>query len=62
MTTDAGHRKCILDTHVHIFPDKVATAALSVLQEKSCAEPRVDGTALGLLAAMKQNGVTRSVA
>lgn len=61
MTTDVGHRRCIFDTHLHIFPDKVAAAALPALQEKSSVEPRVDGTLQGLLAAMKQNGVTRSV-
>lgn len=61
MTTDVGHRRCIFDTHLHIFPDKVAAAALPALQEKSSVEPRVDGRLQGLLAAMKQNGVTRSV-
>jgi uncharacterized protein len=61
VTTAAGQRKHILDLHVHIFPDKVAAAALPGLVERSGVEPRFDGTLQGLLATMERNGVTRSV-
>jgi hypothetical protein len=61
VTAADRHRRRILDTHVHIFPDKVAAAALPALQEESGVEARFDGTLRGPLAAIKQTGVTRSV-
>jgi uncharacterized protein len=61
VTTAAGRRRHILDTHVHVFPDKVAAAALPGLAERAGMEPRFDGTLRGLLAAMERTGVARSV-
>ena len=51
----------IIDLHSHIFPDKIAHAAVAKLRDNSHTHPFTDGTLAGLAAAMKQAGVDRSV-
>lgn len=50
----------IIDSHTHVWPDKVAKAALG--KPSGDLQRKGDGTVDGLLAAMDRAGVTRSVA
>ncbi|MBQ8228266.1 MAG: amidohydrolase family protein [Clostridia bacterium] len=50
-----------IDFHTHIFPDKIANAAISELSQRCGSEPFADGTLNGLLASMKNGGVDISV-
>jgi predicted TIM-barrel fold metal-dependent hydrolase len=51
----------IIDFHTHIFPDALAARALATLAARAQVPPRTDGTAAGLLAAMRPAGVARAV-
>ncbi len=57
----ALHKK-IVDFHVHIFPDDIASRALSTLLISYQVEAITDGTVSGLLAHMETSGVGWSVA
>lgn len=51
----------IIDFHTHTFPDKIAPAAISSLEQKAHALSYSDGTRAGLLRAMKKADVSRAV-
>jgi predicted TIM-barrel fold metal-dependent hydrolase len=52
----------IIDYHTHIFPDKVAKAALDALSADSGSyQPRTDGTLNGLLDSMQKANISSSV-
>ena len=51
----------IIDFHTHVFPEKIAAAALDKLSHVAHTPPRLDGTALGLAASMERAGVDLSV-
>ncbi len=51
----------IIDFHTHTFPDKIAPAAISSLEQKAHALSYSDGTRAGLLRAMKKADVSRVV-
>ncbi len=51
----------LIDFHTHIFPDKIAKAALSELSMRSGCKPHSDGTLLGLIDSMKAGGIDLSV-
>ena len=51
----------IIDFHAHIFPEKIASAALQKLSSVIHLEPSHNGTAEGLLASMDKAGVDVSV-
>ncbi len=52
----------IIDFHTHLFPDDLAPRVLEQLsQYTSEGSSATDGTAAGLKASMRQNGISRSV-
>lgn len=51
----------IIDFHTHIFPDKIAAAAVGKLQEAGQIPAWCDGTAAGLLSSMEEALITHSV-
>lgn len=51
----------IIDFHTHIFPDRIAAAAISELSLSGECEPFTDGTLNGLKKSMKESGVDYSV-
>lgn len=51
----------IVDSHTHIFPDKVAAKALSKLSSVIHLEPSMDGTINGLKESMERGGVGISI-
>ena len=51
----------IIDFHAHTFPDKIAAAAVSKLEQKAHARSHSDGTRSGLLRAMAEAGVGYAV-
>lgn len=51
----------IIDFHTHIFPDKIASRAISGMQAVSRAAAFCDGTLTGLQASMKEAGIQYSV-
>ena len=51
----------IIDFHAHTFPDKIASAAVSKLEQKAHAVSHSDGTREGLLRAMKKADISRAV-
>ena len=51
----------LIDFHTHIFPDKIASAAVSALAASSGNTPYSDGTRAGLLAAMARGGADIAV-
>ena len=51
----------IVDFHAHIFPDKIAAAAVDKLKRASRTQPFSDGTAAGLRASMARAGVDYTV-
>ena len=51
----------IIDFHAHTFPDKIAYAAVSKLEQKAHALSHSDGTREGLLRAMKKADIARAV-
>lgn len=51
----------IIDFHTHIFPPKIAAAALEKLKGFSHIEPDTDGTLPSLRATMKKNKIDMSV-
>ena len=51
----------IIDFHTHIFPEKIASRAISGMQAVSHAAAFCDGTLAGLQASMKNAGVAYSV-
>ena len=51
----------MIDFHTHTFPDRIAAAAVSKLEQKAHAVSFSDGTAAGLIASMKRAGIDRSV-
>lgn len=51
----------IIDFHTHIFPDKIAGAAVSKLESSAGVKAYTDGTLEGLLTSMKKAGIDCSV-
>lgn len=51
----------IIDFHAHTFPDKIASAAVSKLEQKAHARSYSDGTRDGLLRSMHAAGVDHAV-
>ena len=51
----------IIDFHTHIFPDKIASAALASLSDIIHLEPSMNGTIDGIRASMEKSGVDLSV-
>ncbi len=51
----------IIDFHTHVFPDKIAAAAVASLAEKSHTRYFTDGTLTGLCSSMEKAGVSYSV-
>lgn len=51
----------IIDFHTHIFPDKIAEAAIFSMSERSNLKPDTDGTVSGLLKSMESSGIDFSV-
>lgn len=51
----------VIDFHTHVFPDKIASAAVGKLQEAGQIPACCDGTAAGLRNSMEKAGVTCSV-
>ena len=51
----------LIDFHTHIFPDKIASGAVSALARSSGNRPYADGTRAGLLAAMAAGGADIAV-
>lgn len=51
----------IIDVHTHIFPDDLAARAIRQLAGKSGETAFLDGTAAGLRASMRANGIAFSV-
>lgn len=51
----------IIDFHAHTFPDKIAAAAVSKLEQKAHALSHSDGTRDGLLRAMRRAEIGRAV-
>lgn len=51
----------IIDIHTHTFPEKIAERTLQKLAGAAKSNPVVDGTAKGLQASMKKNGVDYSI-
>lgn len=50
-----------IDFHTHIFPDKIAAAAINELSQRCGNLPFTNGTLDGLLASMKSGGIDLSV-
>ena len=51
----------IIDFHTHIFPDRIAAAAVAKLQAASHTRPFSDGTGAGLKQSMTEAGISASV-
>ncbi len=51
----------IIDFHAHTFPDKIAAAAVSKLEQKAHARSHSDGTREGLLRCMRSAGIDHAV-
>jgi len=51
----------LIDFHTHVFPDKIANAAIASLEERSGIKACTDGTISGLLSIMDREGVDISV-
>jgi predicted TIM-barrel fold metal-dependent hydrolase len=51
----------IIDFHTHCFPDALAERAIGALTARSKLKPEYDGTADGLTACMRKNGIGRAV-
>ena len=51
----------MIDFHTHIFPDRIASRAISGMQASSHAAAFADGTLAGLQTSMAKAGVTHSV-
>lgn len=51
----------MIDFHAHTFPDKIAPAAVSKLEQKAHARSFSDGTRDGLLRSMKAAGIGHAV-
>ncbi len=51
----------IIDFHTHIFPDKLAAAAIPKLEKAGGITAHTNGTRQGLLDSMAQAGVDKSV-
>lgn len=51
----------VIDFHTHIFPDKIAAAAVGKLQQAGQIPAHCDGTAAALLASMRSADITHSV-
>lgn len=50
----------IIDIHTHVFPDALASRAVTVLAERSHVSPYTDGTCAGLLESMRRAGISKS--
>ena len=51
----------IIDVHTHIFPDNIATRAVSTLAKAANIDPNTDGTATDTLRVMDDAGVDKAV-
>ena len=51
----------IVDFHTHVFPDRIAAAAVHKLKDASHTQSFTDGTLSGLRASMAQAGIDYSV-
>ncbi len=51
----------VIDFHTHVFPEKLVASAVKSLEEKSGVPAKTNGCINGLLASMKEAGVSRSI-
>lgn len=51
----------IIDVHTHIYPDKIASRAVSTLEKRAHVTAKTNGMRDGLLASMKEAGVDYSL-
>ncbi len=51
----------VIDFHTHVFPEKLVASAVKTLEEKSGVPAKTNGCIDGLLASMKEAGVSRSI-
>jgi predicted TIM-barrel fold metal-dependent hydrolase len=51
----------IIDMHAHVFPDRIAIAAVPTVSQSAGIDPTYDGTLEGLRTLMRRTGVSRSV-
>lgn len=51
----------VIDFHTHVFPEKLVASAVKSLEEKSGVPAKTNGCIDGLLASMKEAGVSRSI-
>ena len=51
----------VIDFHTHVFPEKLVASAVRTLEEKSGVPAKTNGCIAGLLASMKEAGVSRSI-
>ena len=51
----------IIDFHTHTFPEKIAAAAISKLEQKAHARAHTDGTQSALLRSMQSAGIDHAV-
>ena len=51
----------IIDFHTHIFPEKIASKTISVLEQKAGISAFTDGTLEGLKRSMQESGIDWSV-
>lgn len=51
----------IIDSHTHVFPDKIAEKSILSLQKSGNQKAEIGGTVNDLLNAMRNNGVDKSV-
>lgn len=50
----------IIDTHTHVFPDKLAAHATGAITVPGFYEPHYDGTLSGLIASMDAHGIAQA--
>ena len=51
----------VIDFHTHIFPDAIASRAISTLEQRADMKAATDGTLKGLLYSMEQSNVDLSI-
>lgn len=51
----------IIDFHTHVFPEKIASSTVALLQERAHIQADSDGTIDGLIHSMQESGVDKSI-